>query len=123
MTNRVGRRLKLRDLEMLEMIASRGSMARAARELARSQPAISKAVADLERDLNVALFTRGARGVELTPSGQVLLRRGRIMLDELKQGLQEIENLSDPSAGEVRIGSIEPLSPLIVTLIERTARR
>jgi DNA-binding transcriptional LysR family regulator len=123
MTNRVGRRLKLRDLEMLEMIASRGSMARAARELARSQPAISKAVADLERDLNVALFTRGARGVELTPSGQVLLRRGRIMLDELKQGLQEIENLSDPSAGEVRIGSIEPLSPLIATVIERTARR
>jgi len=123
MTRRVGRRLKLRDLEMLAVIAARGSMARAAKELALSQPAISKAVADLERDLNVALFTREARGVELTPSGQVLLRRGRIMLDELKQGLQEIENLSDPTSGEVRIGSIEPLSPLIATVIERTARR
>jgi DNA-binding transcriptional LysR family regulator len=108
---------------MLEVIANRGSMARAAEELALSQPAISKAIADLERDLNVALFKRGPRGVELTPSGEVLLRRGRIMLDELKQGLQEIENLSDPTAGEVRIGSIEPLSPLIATMIERTARR
>ena len=108
---------------MLEVIATRGSMARAAEDLALSQPAISKAIADLERDLNVALFTRGARGVELTPSGEVLLRRGRVMLDELKQGLQEIENLTDPTAGEVRIGSIESLSPLIVTMIERTARR
>ena len=61
---------------MLEVIATRGSMARAAEDLALSQPRISKAIADLERDLNVALFTRGARGVELTPSGEVLLRRG-----------------------------------------------
>jgi DNA-binding transcriptional LysR family regulator len=108
---------------MLEVIATRGSMARAAKELALSQPAISKAIADLERDLDVALFTREARGVQLTPSGRILLRRGRIMLDELKQGLQEIENLSDPTAGEVRIGAIEALSPFIATMIERTARR
>jgi DNA-binding transcriptional LysR family regulator len=123
MTKRIGRKLKLRDLQMLEVIAIRGSMARAAEDLALSQPAISKAISDLERELDVALFTRGARGVELTPSGEILLRRGRIMLDEFEQGLQEIENLTDPAAGEVRIGSIEPLSPLIATIIERTARR
>lgn len=119
----IGRRLKLRDLLMLEVIATRGSMARAAKELSLSQPAISKAIADLERDVGVALFTRQARGVELTPSGEVLLRRTQVMFDELKQGLQEIENLADPTAGEVRIGSIESLSPLMTTLIERTARR
>jgi len=123
MTDLIGRRLKLRDLHMLEVIATRGSMARAAEELALSQPAISKVIADIERDLGAALFTRVARGVELTPSGEVLLRRGRIMLDELKQGVQEIKNLSDPTAGEVRLGSIEPLSPFIATIIDRTARR
>jgi len=123
MSNLVGRRLKLRHLHMLEVIATRGSMARASEQLALSQPAISKAIADLERDFDAALLTRGARGVELTPSGEVLLRRGRIVLDELKQALQEIKNLSDPTAGEVRLGSIEPLSPFIATMIERTARR
>ena len=45
------------------------------------------------------------------------------MLDELKQGLQEIENLTDPTSGEVRIGAIELLSPFIATMIEQTARR
>jgi DNA-binding transcriptional LysR family regulator len=122
-SGRIGRRLKLRDLHMLEVIAARGSMARAAGELALSQPAISKAIADLEHDLGVALFNRSSRGAELTPSGQVLLRRGRVMLDELKQGLQEIENLSDPTIGEVRIGAIESLSPFISTIVERTSRR
>jgi DNA-binding transcriptional LysR family regulator len=108
---------------MLEVIATRGSMARAAGELALSQPAISKAIADLELELGVALFNRSARGAELTPSGQVLLRRGRVMLDELKQGLQEIENLSDPTAGHVRMGAVEAWSPFIAAIVDKTSRR
>jgi DNA-binding transcriptional LysR family regulator len=108
---------------MLEVIAARGSMARAAGELALSQPAISKAIADLELELGVALFNRSARGAELTPSGHVLLRRGRVILDELKQGLQEIENLSDPTAGHVRIGAVEAWSPFVAAIVDRTSRR
>lgn len=108
---------------MLEVIAARGSMARAAGELALSQPAISKAIADLELELGVALLDRSARGAELTPSGQVLLRRGRVMLDEFRQGLQEIENLSDPTTGHVRIGAVEAWSPFIAAIVHRTARR
>jgi DNA-binding transcriptional LysR family regulator len=108
---------------MLEVIAARGSMARAAGELALSQPAISKAIADLELELGVALFNRSARGAELTPSGQVLLRRGRVMLDELKQGLQEIENLSDPTVGHVRMGAVEAWSPFIAAIVDRTTHR
>src|SRR5688572_5376798 len=94
--DRIGRRLKLRDLRMLEIIAVRGSMVRAAEELGLSQPAISKAFADLERDLGVSVLDRSTRGVQLTESGHVLLRRGRVILDELRQGLDEIENISDP---------------------------
>ena len=52
---RVGRRLKLKDLHMLEAIARLGSMARAAEDLAISQPAISKAMADLEHSLGVTV--------------------------------------------------------------------
>ena len=121
--NFISRRLKLRDLHMLEAVSAAGSMARAAEHLAISQPAISKAIADLEHDLGVALFDRSSRGAELTPSGHILLRRGRAMLDELQQGLQEIENLSDPTVGEVRIGAVDAWSAYISTVVERTSRR
>jgi DNA-binding transcriptional LysR family regulator len=121
--NFISRRLKLRDLHMLEAVSAAGSMARAAERLAISQPTISKAIADLEHDLGLALFERSSRGVELTPSGHILLRRGRAMLDELKQGLQEIESLSDPTVGEVRIGAVDAWSPYISTIVEQTSRR
>ena len=121
--NFMSRRLKLRDLEMLEAISAAGSMARAAEQLGISQPTISKAIADLEHDLGVALFDRNSRGAELTPSGHILLRRGRAMLDELQQGLQEIENLSDPTVGEVRIGAVDAWSAYISTIVEQTSRR
>jgi DNA-binding transcriptional LysR family regulator len=119
----MSRRLKLRDLHMLEAVSASGSMARAAEQLAISQPTISKVIADLEHDLGVALFDRNSRGAELTPSGLVLLRRGRAMLDELQQGLQEIENLSDPMVGEIRIGAVDAWSAYISTVVERTSRR
>jgi DNA-binding transcriptional LysR family regulator len=121
--NFMSRRLKLRDLHMLEAVSAAGSMARAAEQLAISQPTISKAIADLERDLGVALFDRSSRGAELTPSGYILLRRGRAMLDELQQGLQEIENLSDPTVGEVRVGAVDAWSGYISIVVERTSRR
>jgi DNA-binding transcriptional LysR family regulator len=121
--NFMSRRLKLRDLHMLEAVAAAGSMARAAEQLAISQPTISKVIADLEHDLGAALFERSSRGAELTPTGHILLRRGRAMLDELQQGLKEIENLSDPTVGEVRIGAVDAWSAYISTVIERTSRR
>jgi len=108
---------------MLEAVSAAGSMARAAEQLGISQPTISKAIADLERDLGVPLFDRNSRGAELTPSGDILLRRGRAMLDELQQGLQEIENLADPTVGEVRIGAVDAWSAYISTIVEQTSRR
>jgi len=108
---------------MLEIIATRGSMARAARELGLSQPAISQAVADLEHNLGVPVFDRSTRGVQLTESGQILLRRGRVIRDELRNGLDEIENISDPTAGLVRIGVSLAQSLFISAVIERTSRR
>jgi DNA-binding transcriptional LysR family regulator len=121
--DRISRRLKVRDLRMLEIIATRGSMARAAQELGLSQPAISKAIADLEHDLGVPVFDRNTRGVQLTESGQILLRRGRVILDELRHGLDEIESISDPTAGFVRIGVSLAQSLFICAVIERTSRR
>ena len=121
--DRINRRFKVRDLHIIEAVANRGSMARAAEDLGMSQPAISKVVSDLEDDLGVAVFDRSTRGVQLTESGQVLLRRGRVILDELQHGLEEIENISDPTAGLVRVGVSLAQSLFISAVVERTSRR
>jgi DNA-binding transcriptional LysR family regulator len=121
--DRLSRRLRVRDLYMLEAIASRGSMARAADELGLSQPAVSKAIADLERDLGAAIFDRTTRGVQLTASGQVLRRRGRAMLDEWRHGLDEIRNIADPAAGLVRVGVSLAQSLFISAVVDHTSRR
>jgi DNA-binding transcriptional LysR family regulator len=97
--HRVGRRLKLRDLHILLAVAQAGSMAKAATRLAISQPAISRAIADMEHTLKVLLFDRSPQGIEPTQFGRALLKRGVAVFDELKQGVQDIEFLSNPESG------------------------
>ena len=57
-TDRIGQRLKLRDLHILLSVVQRGSMAKAAAELAISQPAVSKAIADMEHAVGLRLLDR-----------------------------------------------------------------
>ena len=111
---RIGRRLRLRDLHVLLTVVQCGSMAKAAQRLAVSQPAVSKAIANLEQTLGVRLLDRGPQGVEPTLYGNALVRRGLAVFDELRQGVGEIEFLSDPTAGEVRIGCNESLSAALL---------
>jgi DNA-binding transcriptional LysR family regulator len=100
---RVGRRLKLRDLHILRAAARLGSLGKAANELAISQPAVSKAITDLERLLGVRLLERSPRGVEPTMYGHALLNRSTAIFDELKQGVSDIDALANPNTGEIRI--------------------
>lgn len=122
--DRLGRRLKLRDLNILLVLGTCGSMAKAARILATSQSVVSKAVADLERELGARLFERNARGVEPTAYGRALLRRTRAVFDELREGTQDIASLADPSTGELRIGCAEWLgSGFVAVVIDKLSRR
>ncbi|OJU35301.1 MAG: transcriptional regulator [Alphaproteobacteria bacterium 65-37] len=118
------RRLKLRDLQILLVVARRGSMAKAAAELAISQPAVSRAIADIERGLGVRLLDRCRHGIEPTPYGRALLKRGTTIFDELTQGLQELEFLADPTVGQLRIGASESVAAgLLPAIIDRFARQ
>ena len=106
---RIRRRLRLRDLDTLLTVARCGSMAKAAVELSISQPAVSKAIADMEHTLGVVLFDRLAQGVTPTPSGDALLKSAVAVFDDVRQGLQEIEFLADPTSGVLRIAAGEPM--------------
>jgi DNA-binding transcriptional LysR family regulator len=121
--DRVGRRLRLKDLHTLQTVAAVGSMAKASERLALSQPAISKAISDMERTLGAPLFDRSSSGVELTECGRMLVERARVIFDEVRQGVSDIEHMSDPTRGEVRIGTIEPLTGVVSEIISRLARR
>jgi DNA-binding transcriptional LysR family regulator len=109
-SDRIGSRLKLRDLHIFMAVANAGPMGRAAIELAVSQPVVSKTIADLEHALGVRLFDRSRRGVELTDYGRSLRDSGIAVFDSLRQGVERLEALSDPTAGEVRLGTTEPLA-------------
>ncbi|TCU72553.1 DNA-binding transcriptional LysR family regulator [Bradyrhizobium sp. R2.2-H] len=121
--DRIGRRLKLRDLQILLTVVERGSMAKAAAELAISQPAVSKAITDLEHTFGIRLLERGRGGIEPTAYGRALVARGQVILDELRQGVDEIAFLADPSVGELHIGSTESIAAgLLPAVIERFSR-
>ena len=108
--DRIGRRLKLRDVHMLLAAVQCGSMAKAAKELGVTQPAVSDVVAGLEHAFGVRLFDRTAQGVEPTIYGRALLKRGVAAFEELRQGIRDIEFLADPTKGEVRIGCPDSLA-------------
>jgi DNA-binding transcriptional LysR family regulator len=122
--HRVTRRIKFRQLEMLLAVADAGSMAKAATQLAISQPAISRAIADVEQTLGVPLFDRGPQGVEPTQYGRALLKRGLAAFDEINQGVKDIEFLADPTVGELWIGSAPGLAEgIVLAVVDKMSRK
>jgi len=117
---RVHRRLKLRQLDALLAVAQNGSMAKAAEYLSVSQPAVSKAIADMEHTLGVRLFDRTTQGVEPTVYGQALLKSARAVFDDVRQGIKEIEFLADPTGGELRVAT---LSTMIASILPHIVNR
>jgi DNA-binding transcriptional LysR family regulator len=98
--DRIMQRLRLRDLRVFSAVAACGSMGKAAAQLAVSQPGVSKAIAAMEHTLGVPLLDRTPQGVEPTIYGRALLKWSNAFLDDLRQGVREIEYLTDPTAGE-----------------------
>ncbi len=121
---RIERRISLHDLRVLMSVVQAGSMGKAAKRLATSQPAVSRAVADLEAALGVTLLDRSPRGIEPTAYGRALVKRGLAVFDELMQGVRDIESLADPTTGELRLGaSIAVAAGFVSSVIDRLSRR
>src|SRR5262249_50088762 len=101
-----------------------GSMGRAAGALNMSQPAVSNAIAGLDHTLGVRLLDRHHEGIDPTEYGRALLDCGMALFDDLRQGVTNIEFLSDPTAGEVRIGCNPFLAASFVSAVaDRLSKR
>lgn len=95
--------MKLNHLRDVTAVAERGSLRAAARHLGVAQPAITRSIREIERELGVALFERRPRGVVLTPMGELFLARATTVLGELRRAREEIDQARGAATGEVTI--------------------
>jgi DNA-binding transcriptional LysR family regulator len=122
--DRIERRLKLHDMRVLISVVDAGSMHKAAERLATSQPAVSRAISDLEHALGVRLLDRSPSGIRPTPYGQAIIKRGLAVFDELREGVKDIKFLSDPTSGQLRVGCSEyAAGGPVLAVIDRLTRR
>ena len=98
---------------MLSAVVRSGGIAKAARQLGMSQPAVSEAIANLEHTLGVRLLDRSPLGVKATIYADAVLKRSMTVFDELHQSIRDIEFLADPNAGQLWIGCPESISSSI----------
>jgi DNA-binding transcriptional LysR family regulator len=123
-SERIGRRLKLQDLHVLMTVAQARSMGKAAQRLNTTQPAVSRAIAELENAIGVRLLDRSRQGVEPTTYGRALLHCAATVFDDLRQGVRNIQFLSNPTFGEIRIGGDETImAGLLSTVLGRLRKR
>jgi LysR family transcriptional regulator of abg operon len=95
--------MKLHHLRDLLAVAEQGSLRAAARQLGIAQPAVTRSLQELERELGVALFERRARGVTPTPMGDAFIRRAKSVRSELARARDEIGQLRGATHGSVRV--------------------
>jgi DNA-binding transcriptional LysR family regulator len=108
--DRIGRRMRLRDLHILATVSQCGSMAKAAAQLGMTQPSVSEAIADLEHEVGQRLLDRSPKGAQPTIYGAAIIQRSRAAFDELHQGILDVESLADPNTGELVIASADSLT-------------
>jgi LysR family nitrogen assimilation transcriptional regulator len=95
--------MNTRLLSQFVAVADTGTITAAARQLNIAQPALSHAIASLEKDLGVRLFERHRRGVVLTEAGSILFERARPILDSLEAARVAVKNVDPTPSGIVRI--------------------
>ncbi|MEF2878115.1 MAG: LysR family transcriptional regulator [Blautia sp.] len=85
-------------------VANAGNISKAAAELFISQPAISKSIRKLEQSLDVTLFSRNSRGVQLTEEGEVLYDYVQRAFYALQTGEAQLKKINDLGIGHLHIG-------------------
>lgn len=111
--------MKLIALQALAAAVETGSLRSAARRLDLSQPALTKTVRELERELGAALLMRSSKGVVPTAQGKVLFEQARKTLRELDTTVDQIQQLGGRMVGELSVGAV-PLA--VMLLIPETLR-
>jgi DNA-binding transcriptional LysR family regulator len=111
--------MKLTNLRALVAAVEEGSLRSAARRLGVSQPALTKMIRELERELSTTLLLRSTTGVLATAQGMVLYERAQAADRELAHAVDQIQQLGGRMTGELTVGAV-PLA--VMLLVPETVR-
>jgi DNA-binding transcriptional LysR family regulator len=100
--------IELRHLRYFQAVAEELSFSRAARRLNVAQPALSRAVQQLEEALGAVVLERTRHSVRLTPAGKVLLREAGVLLQQIEEISGRVRRTAAGEEGELRLGYIGP---------------
>jgi DNA-binding transcriptional LysR family regulator len=108
--------LDVRRLRVLREVATCGSFSAAAESLAFTQPAVSRQIATLEAEAGTRLVDRTARGVRLTPAGELLVEHADVILGRIAAAESQLEALAEVDAGRLRLGTFPTASATLTPL-------
>lgn len=116
--------MELRHLRYFQAVAEDLSFSRAARRLRIAQPALSRAVKQLEGALGAPVFERTRHHVRLTPAGSVLVRETALLLQQVDEIIRRVRRTAAGEEGELRLGYIgPPTQPFLGGLLREYRRR
>ncbi|ROQ55809.1 LysR substrate-binding domain-containing protein [Pseudomonas putida] len=121
----VARKLKFYQLMVFDQVLQSGSLLRAAQALSLTQPAVTKIIHELESYFDAPLLVRGNRGVRATPLGELVARRSKSLLAELRSLTDEVNAYQEGTSGQVVVGTLisasSSLLPRALQLLKQRA--
>lgn len=112
--------MKLHHLRNVVAVVERGSLRAGAKHLGLAQPAVSRSIKELERELGLTLFERNKFGMTLTHAGEVFARRAKAIQAEFVRTLEEMEHLKGEDRGIITVGcSSATLIAMVPTIVNR----
>jgi DNA-binding transcriptional LysR family regulator len=115
--------MELKQLRVLQAVAETGSFSAAAVRLDYTQPAVSKIIATLERQLATTLVDRGVRPLRLTEAGSAVARRAGAAFEQIAAAQLEVEAIANLSAGTLRLGTFSSAGAAMVVDALRAFRQ
>jgi DNA-binding transcriptional LysR family regulator len=100
--------MELRHLRYFQAVAEELSFSKAARRLRIAQPALSRAVQEMEREIGTQLIERERKSPRLTPAGAVLLHETGLILERLEESMRRVRRTAKGEEGELKLGYIGP---------------
>ncbi|KRE33947.1 LysR family transcriptional regulator [Paenibacillus sp. Soil522] len=106
--------MELQQIEYFIAVAKLEHMTKAAKELSLSQPALSRSIAVLEKELGVVLFERSGRNLVLNRYGRLFFERAKLILKQIEMVKQDIANQIDPSTGIISLSFLHMLGAQLI---------
>lgn len=105
--------MQLHQIEAVVAITEAGSFRKAAEVLGRTQPTLTKSIKALEDSVNLVIFDRTPRGVQLTEGGERLYKRACTIMADVRAMEDEVKQMAGLDGGRVRIG-VSPVAGAVI---------